>query len=156
MRCVRTLVLPLIVLGFAACGENTTEPASTTATTSVPGTDQPDVAGPDGDWVVVAGVVGGEPVGLVDGYDITLSISAGEISGTAACNGYGGVVEHDDGEIRIGELSWTEMGCEPDVQALEQTFLQSLLTVGSYRLDEGQLVLVGPDAEWTFEAAPNA
>jgi heat shock protein HslJ len=70
---------------------------------------------------------------------VTLTIDGDQVFGTAACNGYGGTLAADDrlgggGPFRVTELSWTEIGCEPDVMQLEQQYLAALQAVDSYEL----------------------
>jgi heat shock protein HslJ len=93
----------------------------------------------DGDWVLRRGHLDGEEIALVDGWDVTMNLDGDRIGGTAACNGYGGTVGVGDefelgGSFVVGELSWTEMGCEPAVMELEQQFLAALSQIDSYEL----------------------
>ncbi len=93
----------------------------------------------DGFWLLIRGVLDGEEIVFVDGWDVTMNLDGDQIGGTAACNGYGGSVTLGDefelgGSFEIGELSWTEMGCEPAVMELEQRYLTALDAVDSYEL----------------------
>lgn len=109
------------------------------------------LAAPDGDWIAISGVAAGSDVALLDGWDITMSVDGDEIGGTAACNGFGGAAEiDDDGSFRVGELSWTEMGCESPVQTLEQVFLTSLGDVTHYAVLDDVLTLSSDVDEWVF------
>ena len=151
MRPRRQLTVLLVgALAATACGQG----GDGSAEQPLPGptTSQPaaPASGLDGDWVVTSGTVGGEPVVLVDGRDITLSIDGDEISGTAACNGYGGAATFDAGAIAVGDVSQTEMGCEPDVQQLEQIYLGSLAALTAYEVVDGVLTLHGGEAEWVL------
>ena len=103
------------------------------------GTDDASDATVQGDWVLRSGHLDGEEITLVDDWNVTMSIEGDRIGGTAACNSYGGTVEVGDefalgGSFVVGELSWTEMGCEPEVMELEQRFLAALGRVDSYEL----------------------
>ncbi len=143
----RLSLLFAVTFVLAACGDDPAPPGSDVDPVEEPvATD-----GLNGSWWLVDG-----PVGPIPGHDVTVTFDGNEISGTAACNGYGGTVDLADGAITVGELNWTEMGCEPEVQALEQTFLQSLATIDTYRFDGDLLVLMAPDAEWTFEPSAPA
>jgi heat shock protein HslJ len=93
-------------------------------------------------------------VPIVEGYRITLTLEEDGVGGTAACNLYGGDVEIDGGDWRLGELSWTERGCEPDVMASEQAYLAALTAVDSVARDGEQLVLSGSGAELRFDELP--
>lgn len=95
----------------------------------------------DGAWLMVRGFLDGEEIELVDGWDVTMYLDGDQIGGTAACNSYGGsvAVGHEfelGGSFEVGELSWTEMGCEPAVMELEQQYLAALTAVDSYELAE--------------------
>ncbi len=97
-----------------------------------------------------SGSVGGAPVPVVEGHRITLTIEGSRISGTAACNSYGGTVEPAADGIRFDELVQTDMGCEPDVQASEQTYMAGLAAVNRIGRDGEHLVLTGPEVELRF------
>jgi heat shock protein HslJ len=146
----------MIALVLAACGGDdaaSTPPDDTSGTGDVtlPAPDDaPDVAPIDGPWRLTAGVVDGSDVALVDGWDVTLDIDGAQLGGTAACNGYGGTVDTTNGAFVVGELNWTEMGCEPAVMELEQLFLRSLMGIESYAVTADVLTISGPTAEWVF------
>ncbi len=130
----------------AACGDDTsTSDGSISDDTSTPDVTLPlpDGGDPntiDGSWILTSGHLAGEPFELVDGRPVSLTIDGDQVFGTAACNGYGGTLATDDrlgggGPFRVTDLSWTEMGCEPDVMQLEQQYLAALQAVDSYELD---------------------
>lgn len=134
------------IASLAACGSaddagsgDPGDPATTVA--SSPGVDDP-----SGAWVMVSG-----PSDPIPGWDVTVEIDDRRIGGTAACNGYGGTVEIGDGTIAVSELSWTEMGCQTDVQQLEQSFLTSLGAATAYSVSDDQLDLTTPQGVWRFD-----
>ena len=51
------------------------------------------------------------------------------------------MVEIDDAAVRFDGLGGTEMGCDPDVMTLEQTYLAALADVREASLEGNQLVL---------------
>lgn len=119
------------------------------------GPSAPDASDPrdeqvEGAWVLESGSVGGAPVPVVEGHGITLTVEGSRISGTAACNSYGGIVEPTADGIRFDELVQTDMGCEPEVQASEQTYMAGLAAVGRIGRDGEHLVLTGPEVELRF------
>ena len=128
----------------AACGEGTTNSDDSGASPSVtdvtlPAPDDDDSTPLTGSWILTSGHLDGEPLELVDGWDVTLTIADDQVSGRAACNGYGGTLATDDrlgdgGPFRVTDLSWTEIGCEPDVMLVEQQYLTALQAVDSYEL----------------------
>ena len=146
----------------AACGDDTA-----TSDDSGDGASAPDVTLPvpddddssplTGSWILTSGHLDGEPFEFVDGWNVTLTIEGDQVFGTAACNGYGGTVATDDrlgggGPFRVTELSWTEMGCEPDVMQLEQQYLAALQAVDSYELARSlHLGVVGIGTSLTFD-----
>jgi len=127
----------------AACGDDAARSDATGGGTSTPDVPLPppddgDSSSPTGSWVLTSGRLDGVPIELVDGRSVTLTIDGDQVFGTAACNGYGGTLATDDrlggGPFRVTELSWTEMGCEPDVMQLEQQYLAALAAIDSYEL----------------------
>ena len=144
MKRPRVLTLILTVALFAAaCGSDTT---SVTADGADPAT------GPDGDWVLSSATLAGDDLALVPDHRVTMNIDGATIGGTAACNGYGGTIDYSEDALRIGELSWTEMGCAPDVMALESAVLTALLAVDDWDRTGTTLRLTGPDTVLTFAA----
>lgn len=143
-------VLPVtvaIAVGLAACGSDSgvgigdsVEPLSSA---SAPVSN---VGDPSGAWVLVSG-----PSDPIAGWDVTVEIDNDRIGGTAACNGYGGTVETGEGTIGVSELSWTEMGCQGDVQELEQVFLRALGEASAYSVAGGQLQITTPAGVWRFD-----
>lgn len=141
------LVGPLLVLGLAACGDDTDPVGPPDDSTEEPAT----AMDPTGSWVMIDG-----PVAPVEGWDVTVTIEDDRIGGTAACNQYGGTVAWStDGAMTIDGLSQTEMACEPtEVMELEQAFLSSLLVVDAFAVDDEGLTLQGGGETWRFEELP--
>lgn len=84
----------------------------------------------------------GTHVVLVDGTSLHLTfVDAGRLTGSGGCNTLSGSWSLDGATLVVGELSSTEMGCEPDLMA-QDDLLASLLT-GEPRLtlDGAALVL---------------
>ncbi|MEM9038377.1 MAG: META domain-containing protein [Actinomycetota bacterium] len=142
-----TLSLALVL---AACGSDADTGADGGANASDdPGATLaplPSIDDPSGGWVMVSG-----PSDPIPGWDVTMEIDGDRISGTAACNGYGGTVEIGDGTIAVTELSWTEMGCETEIQQLEQDFLASLSSAAAFSVADDQLELDTPQGVWAFD-----
>lgn len=143
-------------LCFAACGDDATPAGSGSATDRT----DPDVTlpAPDGDvgtidgfWRLASATIDGAAIVLVDGWQVTLDVDGSQIGGRAACNGYGGTAVIGDGTITVGELSWTEMGCEPAVMQLEQAYLGALPEVTSFVVADDRLTMTGPTSELIFD-----
>ncbi len=95
-------------------------------------------AGPDGE------------IELVDGWPITLTFETETLGGTAACNGYGSGYQIIDSRFILEGIGWTEMGCEPAVQAAEQAYFSALQDVDGINLVGDELALSGPSTELIF------
>jgi heat shock protein HslJ len=106
-----------------------------------------------GSWLLEEAVGGGAPVDLADGVRVTLVLDEdGTVSGTAACNSYGGDYDLVDGSFRLSdEVSMTAMGCAPPVMEAERAFTEALAIVSEATLEDGELVLAGePDTLLRF------
>ncbi len=103
-----------------------------------------DSLGVEGEWLVNELIVDAARVKLDPDWPITVSVQGDEVSGTAACNGYSGVIdwsaEAGYGRFVVSDLSWTEMGCAPEVMEVEQLFLTALQAVDSYEEADGLYV----------------
>jgi len=133
-------IVAALALVVAACAQPA-KPAGSLSVDSI-----------DGDWVLVSGV------GMVEGAAITISFDGSQIGGRAACNTYGGSADIGNGTIAIpasgpdGTFFMTEMGCDQQIQASEQAFVQALFAVTAWSIDGGQLHLTGPDIDLVFES----
>lgn len=132
----------LFVLGLAACAA----PGATTTPSAAP-----DLGG---SWQMTSGTTPAGDIPLVADWPITLTIEGSSISGTAACNSYGGRLVLAGGRVRIEDLGMTAMGCEPDVMASESAYTGALATVSQIARDGDDLVLAGPDVELRFASLP--
>jgi heat shock protein HslJ len=122
---------------LAACGQ-AAEPAS--------------IAGA---WQLEEGTLDGDPIPLVDGFPITLTIDAETVGGTAACNGYGGSYTFEDGEIAISELGATAMACVPEeTMAAEAAYLEALTRATTVSATDDQLTITGEGVELVFNELP--
>ena len=84
----------------------------------------------------------GAPRLLVEGTRIRLAFSAEDrLTASAGCNTMGATFELDRGRIVVGDLSTTEMGCDPERHAQDQ-WLATLLADGpAYTVDGDHLEL---------------
>ncbi|MDH3190257.1 MAG: META domain-containing protein [Acidimicrobiia bacterium] len=115
---------------------------------------QPDLAAPqglDGSWQLVTGTTAAGPLDLIDSHPVTLVIDAERVSGTAACNSYGGELSVDGTALSVSNLSQTEMACEPmTTMDLERDYLSALASSNAIALDGDELVITGPESELRF------
>ena len=114
----------------------------------------------EGAWQLESGTFDDEPIPIVDSHPITMTLDGDQISGTAACNGYGGRYQISEGLFSITEFAMTEMACMPNnVMASESVFTTALFNVESVEVVDGNLVLTGSRTEMTFtelEPVPTA
>jgi heat shock protein HslJ len=101
-------------------------------------------------WTLVRGTGPGGAIPVVDDWPITLTLDGDRVSGRAACNSYGGTYQLTDGDLSIGELSATAMGCEPAPMGAESAFLGALPLVSRLEVSAASLVLSGEGVELHF------
>ncbi len=107
---------------------------------------------PTGGWQLVAGMVDGQNITLIDSHPVTLDLNDGVIGGTSACNSYGGEYTVDGATITVGNIFMTEMACIPqEVMDLESQYLGGMVNVTSYAMDGTNLVLSGNGVEFSYE-----
>jgi heat shock protein HslJ len=85
--------------------------------------------------------------------DVTLTFADdGTVSGSSACNTYGGPYEADgEGGISIGPLAATQMACDEAIMALEANYIQTLDQVSAFAIDEGRLILQAMNVQLAYE-----
>ncbi len=111
-------------------------------------------AGLEGAWQFMSGTGPDGRIDVPPGNRITLVVEEDRVSGRAACNAYGGSARLGDDRFELGELSATEMACEPAVMDVEAAYLKTLGRVDRARRSGDQLVLTGPAVRLTFAALP--
>ena len=86
---------------------------------------------------------------LPDDAEVTLSFSAGSISGKSACNRYSASIEEGDdpGDILIGPTMGTRMMCPDHLMAIESLYLKALSQLASFSFYSGSLALTGQDED---------
>ena len=108
----------------------------------------------DGEWRLVAGEHGGEPLQVPGEAPITMSIAGREIGGRAACNSYGGTVLVEADAFSIGDLALTEMACDPPTMEAESGFMAALAEAAHWARHDDALTLTGDAVELRFELVP--
>lgn len=103
-----------------------------------------------GSWQLISGSVSGQPIQLVEASPITLRVVGSNVSGSSACNQYGGMVTVDGSTIAFGDLAANLMGCEADVMAAEAAYTTALRQVDTISFDGDDLILTGVDADLRF------
>jgi heat shock protein HslJ len=106
-----------------------------------------------GHWQLVSGSDSTGPLELA-GQDVTLDILDSKISGTAACNYYGGSLTGARGSILISSLAQTAMACaDASKMELESRYLTALAAVQKARTTPTELTLGGPGIVLVFHRA---
>lgn len=142
---MRVKLTTLALLLLVACQSGPTPTAS----------GEPNGEDPQGTWQLVEGTVDGQQVPILDEHRITLTIEGARISGTSACNSYGGKLTMEFGRLRIDGLEQTMKGCEEPAMGAEALYLTGLRTVDSISLDGDELLVTGQAVNLRFsELAP--
>lgn len=104
--------------------------------------DPPPLEGPP--WQAVE--VLGQPVPA--GIQVTFAIdAAGQASGNAGCNGWGGRATRSGDALKFGPIRATRMACEAERMAVEADFLSALAQVTAVGGDDsGALLLLADGA----------
>jgi heat shock protein HslJ len=140
MRLKSISLIAVVTIVLAACGSN--EPLGPPA-------------GLDGSWQLTSGTHQGNAIEPIATHPVTMTFDGAGVSGTAACNSYGGTFDITDGKISFSEMFRTEMACFPtEVMDLEENYLAALLTVTEVSLSDGYLVLSGDTTTLEFEELP--
>ena len=153
MKLISKLSVSMVafVLLTAACGTE----VSNAGTDRLPDDDQAsgadDSPSLDGDWLLIDATIDGKALALDPDYDITLLIMASQVSGRAACNGYGGTASIDGTAFSIGDVGQTEMGCEPSVMDLEASYVAALGKVTTAHRTAEALTLTSEHVDLVFE-----
>jgi heat shock protein HslJ len=122
---------------------------------STPAQSPSGIGDPQGSWVLVSGRADAGEIPLVDDHPITLTIDEDGVSGTAACNSYGGRLLITSEGVEVHELASTGAACIPDeVMAAEAAYMQALSAVRAIRRDGEQLLLEGVGLELRFDPLP--
>jgi heat shock protein HslJ len=109
----------------------------------------------DGTWQLDSGTIDGNPIPLVDGHPITLTLDGENAGGTAACNGYGGTYQLSENQITFSDLFQTEMACIPtEIMDSESAYLAALGRADTIQATGESLTLTGDGVELVFSLLP--
>lgn len=97
----------------------------------------------DGSWLVIGGTIDGSAIEPVADRAMTMTIDGDRIGGHMACNGFDGTVAAGDETIQISNLSSEDIGCVPDVMAMEERAFDALRRIGTFEVIPGSLTLRG-------------
>jgi len=93
---------------------------------------------------------------LLPGSSISLRFEAGRASGTDGCNRYTVPYTASGSTLQVGSAASTQMACPPEVMQQARAFMASVTGASSYRVDAGQLQLLGADGAVLASLAPQA
>jgi heat shock protein HslJ len=124
---VRTPVLiAVVLLLLAACGDDTTGPGAEPAPTL------------DGRTFVGDQVTGHD---LVADSSLTMSFEDGKANVNAGCNQLFGDAQLDNGVLVVSQMGGTEMGCPPELMDQDTWIVEFLQSGPEVTVDDKQLVL---------------
>jgi heat shock protein HslJ len=110
-----------------------------------------------GNWVLESGFISEGAIPILAANPITFSVDGAQVTGTAACNGYGGHLELVNGYLHVGELSAETALCgEPDGEVMrsEEAFIQALGRIATGHGEGDRLTLSGPTTRLDFRRLP--
>lgn len=141
-------------LALAACSpalDTTSDPTPATPSTTA-GLAPADSSG---SWELTEGTVDAEAIPLVDGFPITLLVTADGVGGRASCNSYFGSYDIDGSKIGFSELGQTEMACSPtETMDAERLYLGALTRAESFAIDGDTLRIEGQGVLLRYELLP--
>jgi heat shock protein HslJ len=122
------VVLVLLTLGLAACGEDDSTEPEGPSFEGVP-------------WLLSSGidVAGRRAVAP------SATFANGTVGGSTGCNRYTAGYTVDGDALDIGEVASTRMACPPPADAVEREYLAALGRVEGWRIEDDDLVLVDAD-----------
>jgi heat shock protein HslJ len=102
---------------------------------------------------------------LVSGIDLetedaasapSATFDAGGVSGRAICNSYASSYTVEGSSMEVQPVALTRIACPPPGNALEDAFFDALEGVGSWAIEDDELVLMDADGDEVlrFEPAP--
>lgn len=145
----RIIAVGLAVGLLSACAEYTTtgvpqdsSSATTTGADSLAGTS----------WSLSDATLGAEQD--IASLGITAGFSEGTMAGRAPVNTYSTSYRVEGSALRLGPVASTRMAGTPEAMAAEQAYFDVLGTVTSFRVEDGQLFLLGTDQQ-VLTYAPN-
>lgn len=123
-----------------------THGAGTTAKLALVALAEPEAAGTPGaadlvgDWTLAD--IGGAPA--ADGVETTLTLDdAAEATGRGGCNGFHGSYSLDGETFRFGAIASTRRACPGPQMEQETRFFAALDATRGFRVEDGQLLLLG-------------
>jgi heat shock protein HslJ len=122
------VVLVLLTLGLAACGEDDSTEAEGPSFEGVP-------------WLLSSGidVAGWQAVAP------SATFADGTVGGSTGCNRFTASYTLDGDAVELGTIASTQIACPPPADAVERAYVDALGRVAGWRLDGEELVLLDED-----------
>ena len=76
---------------------------------------------------------------------LTVDTREGSMRGNTGCNNFGGAVMIEGSGLTVTEMTWTEIGCEPDIMLQESLILDVLQNAERYEIDGDHLTIFSTD-----------
>ena len=76
---------------------------------------------------------------------LTVDTGEGSMQGTTGCNTFGGTVMIEGSEFTLTDMTWTEIGCEPDIMRQEALILDVLQNAELYEIEGDHLTISGTE-----------
>jgi heat shock protein HslJ len=92
-------------------------------------------------WKLISYAVGAALRRLPTGAEVTLAFQDGAAGGRSACNRYHSTVAINDATLTFGAMVSTKMACPSPLMEIEATYLQALLSVTTWQVNDGALEL---------------
>jgi heat shock protein HslJ len=103
-----------------------------------------------GDWLLIGGTTGSQRVVMSGAEPITIEIDRSSLRGRGPCNIFGAPLDVDGTDIEVGSIEASEALCADDVMAREGAYLGAIGRATTARLEEGLLILTGPQVELRY------
>jgi heat shock protein HslJ len=100
----------------------------------------------DSTWRLIAIESPSAGLELTQERAITLKLTADGAGGSSGCNTYRTTPTYREDSISFAQIVSTQMMCAEPIMTLERTYLEALSAVQSYRVVNGQLVLLYGDS----------
>lgn len=86
------------------------------------------------DWVLTQ-MLDADGKEIIVDIGVSAAFDGSTVSGVSGCNNYNASYEATGDQISFGEVAGTKMACAPDIQEIEDRYLELLATIGTFEVD---------------------
>ncbi len=145
---IATAVVAAVVgaCGYSQSAPTSSPPADTPARSGAGLPPMEDLEG--GAWAIIRITIDNALVTIPDGVGpLTLAVDSGVVRGRLGCNSFDATlkVDYTSGDFSLTNIEVTEIGCAPEVMAIEAALLDALARVEAFASDGGWLTLTSRD-----------